>query len=126
VLGRDIFMASGCEACHRAGFDLPPSGKSAARTIAPFSDLLLHDMGDGLADQVKEGKAAGRDWRTAPLWGIGVTLRTDNIGLLHDGRARTVLEAILWHDGEAAPARRKVEALSAPDRKALIDFIGSL
>jgi len=124
--GRDVFMASGCEACHRAQFDLPASGKSAARQIAPFSDLLLHDMGDGLADQVGEGKASGRDWRTAPLWGMSVMLRTDNIGLLHDGRARSVLEAILWHDGEAAPARRKVEALSTRDRQALIDFIGSL
>jgi CxxC motif-containing protein (DUF1111 family) len=124
--GRAVFMAAGCEACHRASFYLPASGKSAAREIAPYSDLLLHDMGDGLADHVMDGDASSREWRTAPLWGIGVTLRTDNIGLLHDGRARTVLEAILWHDGEAASARARVEALSAPDRQALIDFIGSL
>jgi CxxC motif-containing protein (DUF1111 family) len=124
--GRAVFMAAGCETCHRASFDLPASGKLAARQIAPYSDLLLHDMGDGLADHVVDGDAAGREWRTAPLWGIGVTLRTDNVGLLHDGRARTVLAAILWHDGEAASARTRVEALSVTDRRALIDFIGSL
>jgi CxxC motif-containing protein (DUF1111 family) len=124
--GRTLFVASGCESCHRASFDLPATGKQVARQIAPFSDLLLHDMGDGLADHVAEGRASGSEWRTAPLWGIGVTLRHDDVGLLHDGRARTVLEAILWHDGEAAAARQKVEALSAIDRQSLIDFIGSL
>jgi CxxC motif-containing protein (DUF1111 family) len=124
--GRTLFMEAGCEACHRASFDLPAAGTMPARRIAPYTDLLLHDMGDGLADQVKDGDASGNEWRTAPLWGIGVALRADHVGLLHDGRARSVLEAILWHDGEAAPARQKVEALSAPDRQALIDFIGSL
>ena len=67
-----------------------------------------------------------REWRTAPLWGIGQALRAPNVGLLHDGRARNVLEAILWHDGEAAAARKHVEQLPAADRQALIDFIGSL
>jgi CxxC motif-containing protein (DUF1111 family) len=124
--GREVFMESGCEACHRASFDLPATDKGPARQIAPYTDLLLHDMGMGLADHARDGDASGREWRTAPLWGIGVTLRTDNVGLLHDGRARDALEAILWHDGEAAPARKKVEALSARDRRALIDFIGSL
>jgi CxxC motif-containing protein (DUF1111 family) len=124
--GRALFMASGCETCHRASFDLPAVGTRPARQIAPYSDLLLHDMGEGLADRVAEAEASGSQWRTAPLWGIGAALRNDNVGLLHDGRARNVLEAILWHDGEAAPARQKVEALSAADRQALIDFIGSL
>ncbi len=124
--GREVFMESGCEACHRASFNLPATDKKPARQIAPYTDLLLHDMGMELADHVKDGDASGREWRTAPLWGIGVTLRSDNVGLLHDGRARNVLEAILWHDGEAAPARNNVEQLSAADREALIDFIGSL
>ena len=119
--GRGIFMQSGCAACHTPAFKL------AARQIAPYTDLLLHDMGPELADHMKEGAASGMEWRTAPLWGIGQALRTGNdVGLLHDGRARNVLEAILWHDGEAAKARAQVEQLPAKDRQALIDFIGSL
>jgi CxxC motif-containing protein (DUF1111 family) len=119
--GRAIFADAGCSACHTPSFEL-----ADGRKIAPYSDLLLHDMGLGLADHMREGEASGRDWRTAPLWGIGQALRADNPGLLHDGRARNVLEAILWHDGEAANAREHVEQLAAPDRQALIDFIGSL
>lgn len=119
--GRAVFTAAGCAACHRPAFQL-----ANGRTIAPYSDLLLHDMGMGLADHMQEGEASGREWRTAPLWGIGQALRAANVGLLHDGRARSVLEAILWHDGEAAPARERVKQLSAGDRQALIDFIGSL
>jgi len=125
--GREVFKEAGCESCHRASFYLPAVGALPARQIAPYTDLLLHDMGDGLMDHVKDGDASGREWRTAPLWGIGTSIagRAD-AGLLHDGRARTVLEAILWHDGEAAPSRKNVEQLSAGDRQALIDFIGSL
>jgi CxxC motif-containing protein (DUF1111 family) len=119
--GRAVFAAAGCAACHLPSFEL-----TDGRKIAPYTDLLLHDMGLGLADHMKEGEASGRDWRTAPLWGIGQALRAKNPGLLHDGRARNVLEAILWHDGEAAEARQHVEQLSAPDRQALIDFIASL
>jgi CxxC motif-containing protein (DUF1111 family) len=119
--GSAIFADAGCAACHQPSFTL-----ADGREIAPYTDLLLHDMGMGLADHMKEGEASGRDWRTAPLWGIGQALRADNPGLLHDGRAHNVLEAILWHDGEAAKARQHVEQLSAPDRQALIDFIGSL
>jgi CxxC motif-containing protein (DUF1111 family) len=119
--GRAIFAAAGCAACHRPSFQL-----ADGRKIAPYTDLLLHDMGPGLADHMTEGEASGSDWRTAPLWGIGQALHADNPGLLHDGRARNVLEAILWHDGEAAKARMHVEQLSAQGRQALIDFIGSL
>ncbi|GAB2175857.1 di-heme oxidoredictase family protein [Dongia sp. agr-C8] len=119
--GRKIFGDAGCTECHRPSFEL-----ADGRKIAPYTDLLLHDMGFGLADHMKEGEASGKDWRTAPLWGMGQALRADNAGLLHDGRARNVLEAILWHDGEAAKARQHVEQLSAQDRQALIDFIGSL
>jgi CxxC motif-containing protein (DUF1111 family) len=119
--GRAVFADAGCTACHLPSFELADE-----RKIAPYTDLLLHDMGMGLADHIKEGEASGREWRTAPLWGIGQALRAENPGLLHDGRARNVLEAILWHDGEAAKARQHVEQLSAQDRQALIDFIGSL
>ncbi|WP_395022776.1 di-heme oxidoredictase family protein [Dongia sp.] len=119
--GRKIFTEAGCTACHRPSFEL-----AGGRKIAPYTDLLLHDMGFGLADHMKEGEASGKDWRTAPLWGMGQALRAENPGLLHDGRARSLLEAILWHDGEAAKARQHVEQLSAQDRQSLIDFIGSL
>jgi CxxC motif-containing protein (DUF1111 family) len=119
--GRKIFADAGCTACHRPSFEL-----AGGRKIEPYTDLLLHDMGFGLADHMKEGEASGKDWRTAPLWGIGQALRAESPGLLHDGRARNVLEAILWHDGEAAKARQHVERLSATDRQALIDFVGSL
>jgi CxxC motif-containing protein (DUF1111 family) len=124
--GRSLFMSAGCESCHRAQFHLPASGKLPARDIAPYSDLLLHDMGADLADHVAEGEASGREWRTSPLWGIGAAMQRPGFGLLHDGRARSILEAILWHDGEAATARRKVQALSPAERQALIDFVGSL
>jgi CxxC motif-containing protein (DUF1111 family) len=119
--GRKVFADAGCSACHQPSFEL-----ADGRKIAPYTDLLLHDMGFGLADHMKEGEASGKEWRTAPLWGIGQALRAEHPGLLHDGRARNVLEAILWHDGAAAKARQHVEQLSAPDRQALIDFIGSL
>ena len=119
--GRAVFAAAGCTSCHSASFKLPNG-----RSIAPYTDLLLHDMGFRLADHMAEGEASGKEWRTAPLWGMGQALRAGNVGLLHDGRARNVLEAILWHDGEAAKARERVEQLSAQDRNALIDFIGSL
>jgi CxxC motif-containing protein (DUF1111 family) len=83
-------------------------------------------MGADLADHVAEGEASGREWRTSPLWGIGAAMQRPGFGLLHDGRARSILEAILWHDVEAATARRKVQALSPAERQALIDFVGSL
>lgn len=124
--GRVIFAEAGCTACHTPSFPLPATHNRTAREIAPYTDLLLHDMGFGLADHMKEGKASGKEWRTAPLWGIGQALRSENVGLLHDGRARNVLEAILWHGGEAAKAREHVEQLSGGDRQALVDFIGSL
>jgi CxxC motif-containing protein (DUF1111 family) len=124
--GRVIFAEAGCAACHTPSFPMPETASRTGREIAPYTDLLLHDMGFGLADHMKEGEASGKEWRTAPLWGIGQALRAQNAGLLHDGRARDVLEAILWHDGEAATARKHVEQLPAQDRQALIDFIGSL
>jgi CxxC motif-containing protein (DUF1111 family) len=100
------------------------------QNIKPYSDLLLHDMGTGLADDFVEGMAAGTMWRTSPLWGIGYTeLVLDGegaVGYLHDGRARTLTEAILWHGGEAERSRERFAALSAAERKALLAFLTSL
>jgi CxxC motif-containing protein (DUF1111 family) len=95
--------------------------------IWPYSDLLLHDMGPGLADGRPEGRASGAEWRTAPLWGIGLTAQvTGRASFLHDGRARSVLEAVLWHGGEAAASREVVLGLSETDRDALVAFLESL
>ena len=125
--GKLLFAAAGCPACHVARFELPARNDRPAREIAPYTDLLLHDMGDGLADEMADGTASGRDWRTAPLWGLGWALEANGEGaLLHDGRARSVLEAVLWHGGEAESVRNKVIALSTEDRAALITFLKSL
>jgi len=127
VAGQKIFAASGCIACHRPSFNLPASAGAPAQRIAPYTDLLLHKMGPGLADGVVEGEAAGHEWRTAPLWGLGRAVTVDGQGaLLHDGRAATILEAILWHGGEAAAAQQRVVALDAVDRENLITFLRSL
>jgi CxxC motif-containing protein (DUF1111 family) len=129
--GKKVFAASGCTACHRPSFDLPASATGPAERIAPYSDLLLHKMGPGLADGVVEGMAQGHEWRTAPLWGLGRAVMSggtaDGQGaLLHDGRAATILEAILWHGGEAAPAQQRVVALTTAQRESLIAFLRSL
>ncbi|GAB3127066.1 di-heme oxidoreductase family protein [Novispirillum itersonii] len=132
--GKALFTATGCAACHtpqqrtaRAGGDAGVDPVVAGQTIWPYTDLLLHDMGDGLADGRPEGQANGREWRTPPLWGLGLTgVVSPRAGYLHDGRARTVLEAILWHGGEAAAARDRVQALPTADREALLAFLKSL
>lgn len=124
--GEAVFAASGCSACHRARLrtgPAPPVEAFANRVIRPYTDLRLHDMGPGLAD----GVGAGSEWRTPPLWGLGL-LETVNghTMLLHDGRARGALEAILWHGGEAAAARDAVLALDAGARADLLAFLASL
>lgn len=125
--GEKLFMSIGCAACHRPRFDLPASATEPAQRIAPYTDLLLHKMGPGLADGVVEGEAAGHEWRTAPLWGLGRAVTAEGEGaLLHDGRAATILEAILWHGGEASAAQQRVVALGAPQRESLIAFLRSL
>lgn len=93
----------------------------------PFTDLLLHDMGEGLADNRRDGDASGREWRTPPLWGIGL-IETVNghTRLLHDGRARSIEEAILWHGGEAQRSRDAYLALPKADRDALLRYLKSL
>ena len=128
--GKAVFYQAGCPACHIAKFvtgRLQDGSAQSFQLIWPFSDLLLHDMGEGLADHRPEGRATGTEWRTAPLWGIGLTETVAGTGFyLHDGRARSLLEAILWHGGEAEAARDQVVAMPPADRAALIRYLGSL
>ena len=95
--------------------------------IWAYSDFLLHDMGEALADGRSEGQATGREWRTAPLWGIGLaeTIRSDS-RYLHDGRARNLLEAILWHGGEAVVSKQRFMAMTTKKRAVLLTFLRSL
>lgn len=130
LAGERLFHRIGCSACHRPTFVTDPQAADpalAGQAIAPYTDLLLHDMGEGLADHRPEGEANGREWRTAPLWGIGLTpVVSGHSYYLHDGRARSLLEAILWHGGEAQAARDRVTLLSTAERKQLIRFVETL
>ncbi len=121
ALGERLFYQLNCTACHL------PQIRSSSGIIRPFTDLLLHDMGDGLADNRPDFLASGREWRTAPLWGIGL-LNTVNghTRYLHDGRARNLQEAILWHGGEAEAAKEGFKQLPRSDRAALLAFLNSL
>ena len=127
--GRQLFGAAGCASCHVPAFRTGPASipALAGRDVVLYSDLLLHDMGDGLADGRPDGQADGREWRTAPLWGLRVMREFLNgqVFLLHDGRARSVADAITAHGGEAAAARDAYLALPETDRTALLDFVGS-
>ena len=128
--GKKAFYDAGCASCHVPKYVTSrKAGHPALRfqLIWPYTDLLLHDMGDGLADHRSEGQATGREWRTPPLWGIGVAKQVSaEAGFLHDGRARTLLEAVLWHGGEAQAARDRVVAMPAEARDALVKFLESL
>lgn len=128
--GREVFLDLGCQNCHRPAFvthRLEDRPEQSFQLVWPYTDLLLHDMGEGLADHRPEARATGTEWRTAPLWGIGLTEQVAGAaGFLHDGRARTLLEAVLWHGGEAQPHRDAAAALPPADRAALIRFLESL
>jgi CxxC motif-containing protein (DUF1111 family) len=128
--GKALFNKVGCAACHQPSFTtgtVEGQPHLSGQLVWPYSDFLLHDMGEGLADNRPEGKADGREWRTAPLWGVGLTqVVSGHTFLLHDGRARNVEEAILWHGGEAQSARDAYAALSAEEREALVRFVNSL
>lgn len=130
LAGKATFHAIGCSSCHHPSFttgEVPDQPHLSKQKIWPYTDMLLHDMGEGLADHRPEGSASGTEWRTAPLWGIGLTQQVSGHEfLLHDGRARGVEEAILWHDGEAKAAREAYAALTKVDRDALIAFVRSL
>ncbi len=130
IAGERLFHQAGCAQCHRpqlrTAADATPAFL-ADRLIAPYSDLLLHDMGAGLADGRPDFAASGREWRTPPLWGLGRAEEVaDQVGYLHDGRARNLLEAILWHGGEGLRSREAVRKMDAEARAALLAFLGSL
>jgi len=128
--GLATFRAMGCAACHMPTLKTGPDAslpELANQTFHPFTDLLLHDMGEGLADNRPDGSATGSEWRTAPLWGIGlIPLVNGHDRLLHDGRARGMAEAILWHGGEAESAKEAFRTAPADERAALIAFLKSL
>src|SRR5262249_17498117 len=121
--GEGLFAQVGCVGCHTPALVTGSSPIQALRfqRVELFSDLLIHDMGAGLADGMVHASAMGNEWRTAPFWGL-----SRRLFLLHDGRARTVQDAILAHGGEAAAARSRYQALSATQRDALVAFLKSL
>ncbi|MER9029884.1 di-heme oxidoredictase family protein [Mesorhizobium sp. M0674] len=127
LAGKKLFYEMGCIACHTPKFVTMRGNKAQAfQLIWPYSDFLLHDMGPGLADGQAVGDATGSEWRTPPLWGIGLTKTVNgNAFFLHDGRARTLTEAILWHGGEGQKARDRFAAANTADRDALIKFLES-
>jgi CxxC motif-containing protein (DUF1111 family) len=128
--GSIIFNQINCSGCHRPtimtgpDFNLP---QLSGQRIHPYTDLLVHDMGLGLADNRPDYLATGSEWKTKALWGLGLLQKTTGIAYyLHDGRARTIEEAILWHDGEAAKAKQAFTSLSVGDRNQLMKFLNSL
>ncbi len=128
--GQRLFAQAGCAVCHAPELH---TGEQAAvpqlarRTIRPYTDLLLHDLGEGLSDGRPDFEAGPRDWRTAPLWGLGLSQAVNgHAWLLHDGRARSIEEAILWHGGQAHRAREGYRAMTAAQRAALAAFVRSL
>ena len=128
--GKEIFFALNCNSCHVESFTTGDSGSHANlnnQIIYPYSDFLLHDMGESLSDGVSEFFAQGSEWRTPPLWGIGLTsIVSDEYGYLHDGRARTIEEAILWHGGEANEIIQNYKKLKKYEVNQLLSFINSL
>ncbi|WP_424282600.1 di-heme oxidoredictase family protein [Ectopseudomonas oleovorans] len=128
--GKSLFHQAGCQKCHTPSFTTSAAAAEpelANQLIRPYTDMLLHDMGDGLADGREEFLASGREWRTAPLWGIGLTQTVNgHTQFLHDGRARDLLEAILWHGGEAEAAKQQVLRFDSDERAALLAFLNSL
>ncbi|KAA0968514.1 c-type cytochrome [Aureimonas fodinaquatilis] len=128
--GKELFYQAGCTSCHQPKFVTRRDAANKAQSfqlIWPYSDFLLHDMGEDLADGQPVGVANGREWRTPPLWGIGLTETVNNhTFFLHDGRARNLTEAILWHGGEAEAARNNFAQMVRQEREALIRFLESL
>lgn len=130
LAGKNLFYQAGCQGCHTPQFTTAADTvepEQANQLIRPYSDLLLHDMGPGLADNRTEFLASGQDWRTPPLWGIGLTETVSgHTQFLHDGRARNLLEAVLWHGGEAQAAQQHVLTFNAEQRAELLAFLNSL
>lgn len=130
IKGREVFSAAGCAGCHTPSFETSAFAEHAElrkQKIQPFTDLLLHDMGPGLADTLPEGDATYLEWRTPPLWSIGFTKDVSGQeAYLHDGRARTLTEAVLWHGGEGEKSKNAFKALPEADKNALLAFLKSL
>ena len=130
LAGKQLFTEAKCAACHVPRLQTSTNvafPEISNQIIFPYTDMLVHDMGDGLADNRPDFDADGKEWRTSPLWGIGLTkIVNGHQNFLHDGRARTLTEAIMWHDGEAAQSKEFVRNLSTADRDALIKFLESL
>lgn len=127
--GEAVFDQLGCTTCHRRQWKTGDHELDAVsrQVIYPYTDLLLHDLGPGLTDGRSDGVAGPTEWRTAPLWGLGLTRSVNsNAGFLHDGRARTIEEAILWHAGEASESRTRFSSLSAENRELVLIFLKSL
>lgn len=128
--GELLFASSGCNSCHTESFQTSPYHPHAElrdQSIHPYTDLLLHDMGTGLASTLIEGNVAATEWRTAPLWGIGLTAGVSGgEAYLHDGRARSLHEAIMWHGGEGEASKQAYDALSQSEKDALIAFLKTL
>ncbi|WP_374537708.1 di-heme oxidoredictase family protein [Chitinimonas taiwanensis] len=128
--GGQLFATARCTACHVASLSTGSQHRFAElrqQTIRPYTDLLLHDMGPELSDNYPQGRASGQEWRTAPLWGLGLLASINpNTRYLHDGRARNLEEAVLWHGGQASKSRERFKALSAKERQQLLDFVSSL
>jgi CxxC motif-containing protein (DUF1111 family) len=130
LMGKMIFKNIGCENCHISNFTTSNQASVNALnniTIRPYSDFLLHDMGLALADDRPDFLADGNEWRTPPLWGLGL-IKTVNghTFLLHDGRARNITEAIIWHSGEAEASKHKFKTLSKNQRVQILAFLNSL
>lgn len=130
ILGKSLFTTADCVKCHTPTLTtgaFHPYTELRNQTIHPYTDLLLHDMGPGLADNMGEADASGSEWRTPPLWNIGLTSGVSGgEAYLHDGRARSLEEAILWHGGEAESSKENFRTMQASDRSALIKFLKSL
>ena len=128
--GNQLFAQARCTACHAPTLTTGSThrfNELKGQTIRPYTDLLLHDMGPDLADNYPQGVASAQEWRTAPLWGIGLLPSLNaKTRYLHDGRARTLEEAILWHGGQGQPSRDRFKAMGADDRQKVIDFLKSL
>jgi CxxC motif-containing protein (DUF1111 family) len=126
----NTFVNLGCVSCHQPQLQVAltdDAGKDVPAVIAPYTDLRLHDLGARLSDENVAGKKVTSKWRTAPLWGLGYRMSLERFPtFLHDGRARSAEEAILWHDGEAAGARTRFEQLPTPERKALLRWLETL
>jgi CxxC motif-containing protein (DUF1111 family) len=130
IEGKTIFTGIGCTRCHLPELETGPSPIIALsfKKIAPYTDLLLHDMGDDLDDGYTEGIARSSEWRTPPLWGLGLSKNSQGgeYFLLHDGRAKSIEEAIEYHGGEGENAREEYRALSSSEKQKIIKFLESL